>query len=326
MTISDLKEKDEDKKYYKVSTEIVKHIQVLFFDVYIRRGTKYVKVFKKTQGVDPERISNYEGKGVGELFILDDDRNSYFLRAGQIVSEVLEKEDANIDEKVEVIHEITNLVMMEIYQDLRLDSSIVETTLLAAKDIVTHLSRDNKSMIAFLRSSASDFYLCKHSIAVCILSIILAKFVGNESPKTISNVGLGALLHDIGMSQISKDITAKSTDEMSADELKEYKLHPQYGMNMVQQSKDIPTEVRQIIYHHHEQPNGQGFPNYLRSSDIAYMAKLVSICDVFSNLTTKFENKEACKPLEAIALMQEQIGVFDHNVLKSFIDLIFPKY
>jgi HD-GYP domain-containing protein (c-di-GMP phosphodiesterase class II) len=316
---------DEDNEFFKINTEILKNISMLFFDVYIQRGEKYVKVFKKNVGIDVDRIVTYENKGVDNLYIRSEHRSSYFLKAEQVVANLLQKKETPTEKKVEVIHEMTNLAMMEIFMDFHLDEGVIEKTLGTTNGIISHLSRDVNSMAAFIRSASSDFYLCKHSVAVCILSVLLAKADGNESDKILSTIGLGALLHDIGMSQISSDIATKKVEEMNPDEIKEYKLHPQYGMSMVQNSKKIPPEVRQIIYQHHEQPNGQGFPNFLRSADIGYMAKVVAIADSFSAFTTKYEQRETFLPYDALKVMQERVGVYDSQLLSVFLKMLLPK-
>lgn len=312
--------------FFKVSTEIVKRINTLFFDVYIMTGSgRFIKIFKKDTQPEIERIEKYESKGVAELYILNEDRKVYFLKADQIVESLLKNNSTNTAQKIELLHELTNLVMMEIYKDIKMNDATIERTYTTSKAIVEHLAKDAKSLAAFLRSSNSDFYQCKHSIAVCVISLLIAQALGNESIMLLQTLGAGSMLHDIGLSQIDPAVATKRVEDMNADEMKEYKLHPLYGMNMIQQSKEVTAEVRQIIYQHHEQPNGQGFPNFLHGPSIAYLAKIVSIADSFSDLTTKFGDRETVSPYEALVILQERKGAFDDALLKVFIDLIVPK-
>jgi HD-GYP domain-containing protein (c-di-GMP phosphodiesterase class II) len=312
--------------FFKVSTEIIKRINSLFFDVYIKTGAdKFVKIFKKDTQPEIERIEKYESKGVAELYILNKDRKTYFLKADQIVENLLKDNTTDSTQKVELLHELTNLVMMEIYKDIKMDDVVIERTYSTSKAIVEHLARDTKSLAAFIRSSNSDFYLCKHSVAVCALSLLLAQALGNESTLLLQTLGVGSILHDIGLAQIDPVVACKRVEELNADEMREYKLHPLYGMNMLQQSKEVTAEVRQIIYQHHEQPNGQGFPNFLHGPSISYLAKIVSIADNFSDLTTKFGERETVSPYEAIVILQERKGAFDESILKIFVNLIVPK-
>ncbi|MBN1114015.1 MAG: HD domain-containing protein [Oligoflexia bacterium] len=315
----------QDSEFLRVSTEVIKNITNTFFDVYILRGNKFVKLFKKDSRVDVDRIKNYEDKGLANLYIHNTAKSSYMLKADQVAANILQNQELPLEKKTEIIHEITSLIMTEIFIDTSIDKTLLAKTLETSKEAVKHLTKDNNTMIAFIRSANSDFYLLKHSVSVCVISVLLAKALAIESPKILTTIGVAGLLHDIGMAQISKEIVHKKIEEMNADELKEYKLHPLYGMNIAQHIKEISPEVRQVIYQHHEQPNGQGFPNYLRSNDIAYMSKIVSIADSFCTLTAKHENKESYEPYEAIALMQEQVGVFDPEMLASFVELFLPK-
>ena len=69
----------------------------------------------------------------------------------------------------------------------------------------------------------------------------------------------------------------------------------------------------------HEQPNGMGYPNGMHDRDIFIPSKIVAIADSFSALVSKrpYRMKPA-EPLEALAIMRQDIGKFDVKLLNMF--------
>lgn len=76
--------------------------------------------------------------------------------------------------------------------------------------------------------------------------------------------------------------------------------------------------MRSIVIQHHEQPNGQGYPNGLHDKQIYHLAKIVSIGDCFSALISKRPYRDAFTPIQAIAIMNEDRGKFDLKLLDLF--------
>jgi HD-GYP domain-containing protein (c-di-GMP phosphodiesterase class II) len=137
-----------------------------------------------------------------------------------------------------------------------------------------------------------------------------------ESEKTMLSIGLGALLHDIGMSMLTFD--PEEQIDLSASERKEIRQHPEFGKRALDAVKTVSPEVRSIVLQHHEQPNGQGYPNALHDKQIYYLAKIVSIADCFSALISKRPYRDAFTPVQAVSVMNEDRGKFDQRLLDQF--------
>ena len=152
---------------------------------------------------------------------------------------------------------------------------------------------------------------------------MLAKMAEITSSHSLNFIGLGGFLHDIGCSQLTFD--PEELEVLTAEQRKEMWRHPEMGKRMLDGVKGVRSEVLDIILQHHEQPNGQGYPNGIRNTEIYPMAKIVSIADSFSALISKRSFRAALSPDEALAIMNSDIGKFDKKYLKIFSDLILPK-
>jgi HD-GYP domain-containing protein (c-di-GMP phosphodiesterase class II) len=295
----------------------------LSFDIYIRRGENvFTKLFPAGEEIDKLRLTYYQTqKGVEALYVHHNDYRQYLFYAEKVGEKFFEKPDSvKTEELVSVLNEIINLSMLEIMVNMQIDQRSVSIAATAVKGCIEALSKDPKSLVQIVKYLTKHPYTIKHSVATAIFSILLVRAKKLESEKTLMTVGLGALLHDIGMSQLSFD--AESKAELTPQEWKEVKEHPQLGKRLVDGIKLITSEIKSIIYQHHEQPNGVGYPNGLHDKDIYLLSKVVSICDSFSALVSKRPyRQEAFTPLKALEIMNEERGKFDSELLKLFISI-----
>ena len=142
------------------------------------------------------------------------------------------------------------------------------------------------------------------------------------SEKQLENLAEGALLHDLGKSAISNDIIHKP-DLLTDEEYEEVKKHTVIGYNMLKDNYDVPSPVKSIIYQHHENEDGTGYPMGVKRDKIYKLAKIVHIADVYDALISKRPYKEAFPKEKAISIMKEGIGTqFDPELAPIFIDIV----
>ena len=125
--------------------------------------------------------------------------------------------------------------------------------------------------------------LYTHSIDVAIISLIMAIELGYSS-KELWNLGIGALLHDVGKLLIPKTILEK--DEPLTDiEQAFIKQHCELGVSSLA-SFEFSEQYTDIVLQHHERIDGSGFPNGLKGDEISQNAKIVIVADVVDLITT----------------------------------------
>jgi HD-GYP domain-containing protein (c-di-GMP phosphodiesterase class II) len=312
-----------DSEFITISILVLKKITgKLQFDIYLKRAeNKYTKLFKVGDIVSQSRLERYWiNKNISELSVSKDEYRQYLLYVEQVADKYVE--DTSSIEANEVVHitrEIIDLTMLEIFVDMNVDQSALIHASQAVKGCVDVLARDPGSIVKIFKHITKHPYLLKHSIATAMFSLMLAKIEKNENENTYQKLGLGALMHDIGMSRLSFDPEDK--DSLTPSEWKEIKEHPHVGKRIIDCVPAVPSESKIIIMQHHEQPNGVGYPNQLHDKDIFYLAKIVSIADSFSALTSKRPYQSSTPPVKALELMKLDHGAFDKALLKSFIGI-----
>lgn len=312
-----------DTNFIEISVFVLKKIQgKLQFDIYLKRAKdKYTKLFQKGDTISSDRLERYwKGKNIEKLSVSKDEYRQYLFYVERVADKYFQEGiDVSAEEIRELTQEILDLTMLELFVDYKVDQVTITHASQSVKGCIDIMRSNPKSLVKIFKHINQHPYLMKHSIATGMFSIMLAKKDGNESSKTFEKLGLGAFLHDIGMGMISFDCEDK--DSLTPEEWKEIKEHPQLGKRILDGVKSIPTEVKQIVLQHHEQPNGVGYPNQLHDKDIIYLSKIVSIADSFSALTSKRPYQNKMDPTEALESMRIDEGKFDKRLLQLFKEL-----
>lgn len=141
------------------------------------------------------------------------------------------------------------------------------------KNIISEIMKEiNLSENAFLYNNIGQvdktMSMCVHSIDVAVLSLVVGTTKKYDEKKLL-NLGIGALLHDIGKL------------------IEEGKGHPAAGYKYIKANTTALSPTSSIvILHHHENIDGTGYPDKIPGDKIYEFSKIVSICDEYLNSIT----------------------------------------
>lgn len=124
-----------------------------------------------------------------------------------------------------------------------------------------------------------------HSINVAILAVLVATKLGYDK-ETLREIGIGAVLHDIGVVFVDKEILDKDLSELTEDEINLKMKHCELGVLTVR-NMDVPKKSQMIIERHHERMDGTGLPKKLTKEEMIDEVRLISIIDVLDSDTSK---------------------------------------
>ncbi|MFZ3589639.1 diguanylate cyclase [Bacillus sp. DJP31] len=166
-----------------------------------------------------------------------------------------------------------------------------------------------------------DPYTHSHSEMVSRYSAKIASRLG-LSEREVKNISIAGLLHDVGKIGIPDHILNKD-NPLSPEEYEILKTHPVLGYNILS-SVDELKDVLPYVLHHHERPDGKGYPNGLRQEEIPLGARIITVVDAYHSMTSVRPYRK--KPLteeQAIALLQKGIGTkFDKLIVEEFLSII----
>jgi len=130
---------------------------------------------------------------------------------------------------------------------------------------------------------ARDAYTGKHAERVAAYGLELAARI---DPELAANpqVEFGFLLHDVGKVAIPDGVLYKATD-LGVEEQSLMRRHPVIGFEIVS-GIEFLEEAAQIVRHHHERFDGEGYPDGLAGEEIPLAARIFSVADALDAMTT----------------------------------------
>ncbi len=295
------------------------------FDVYLKiSDDNMAHVFSRTTGIDYKRLAQYIQKGVENLYIHAEDEAAYKAFTWRTADSILHDPAISQEKKIATLLNMTEQNMAEIFSQVVVSEETAANSQKIIKNYVDLMIESPKTLATILKLVSHGEYLYYHSIAVSIFSMFIAKASGQFNQRMLEIVGLGGFLHDIGCTQISKDLIDSSA-ELTPAQWKEMRDHPKLGLSMIESTPNIPDEVRYIVYQHHEEPGGGGYPNGLHGGVIYYPAKIVALADAFSALISRRPYRPAYTVEQAVHILQSQTGKHDRDLVRM-LSSIFLKH
>ncbi len=165
-----------------------------------------------------------------------------------------------------------------------------------------------------------DKYTEGHSRNVRDLTTRFSQFL-KLSPTICEQNGLAAELHDIGKIGIPDAILNKP-DSLNADEFSAIRNHPKRGSEALSTLHGFEA-IRNIILHHHERFDGQGYPGELVGEQIPLGARIITLADSYDTLLQGRIYKAPMALKEIRQIFKEQSGKqFDPGLCSEFIKFL----
>ncbi|MBI5049235.1 MAG: GAF domain-containing protein [Deltaproteobacteria bacterium] len=162
-----------------------------------------------------------------------------------------------------------------------------------------------------------DPYTGGHTKRVVYYSLAAARYL-NLSSKELEFLKLSAILHDIGKIGV-EDRVLKKPGKLDGEEAELMKMHPLMGADIMRHIKQLKDLIPGMI-HHHERPDGSGYPDGLKDRDIPMIARIISVADTYDAMTTDRPYRKGLSHQTAIDEIKKETGTqFDRDVALAFV-------
>lgn len=253
-------------------------------------------------------IEKLKDFGINSVYIIDELLGK--VEVDELVTEQTRSEATQIVK--ETMQNVKNAKTPEGEKVIKIVDSITE-----------ELIHNPNIMVNLVEVRAMNDYTFAHCLGVGILAMITGiGMVYNY--KRLKELGIGAILHDIGKSFIPDELLYKP-GPLTKAEYESIKTHTKLGYDIIRDCNDFNMASAYVAWEHHEKFDGTGYPRGLKGESITEYARITAIADVYDALTTNRCYREQIMPHEAIEYLRDSEGTaFDPEIAEVFLEKIAP--
>lgn len=307
---------DRDSEFTALRIEEFVSGKEILFDIYIRiSNEKYIKVATSGDSIDINRVLTYQQKGITHLYLKKEDFRKYVGFTTSLAKKVAEAQDIDHIRKLKFLTQTSAGILKNLYlNDLDQGNFQAASDLVLVTVSTAAEQPDAMALIDAIKEHGDNLY--KHSMAVSVYSVLLAKAIGWGSPRTAVKLGLCGLFHDIGKKEVPLEIIEKPRIKLKADEIKLLESHPRRGLEILSLIEGLPEEVALSALQHHEDNKGSGYPARLSKSKITPFSRVIALVNKFCELVFKGDGHEGMTPQAAYNfILINHEGMFDNEFL-----------
>ena len=288
------------------------------YDVYLRVPTgRFLKILNAKDMLDPNRARHYITLGVDKLYIRRTSHDRLLSYCDMLASALIRRTSGiSIELKFgqlassgEELARMIQRIAVETGEKAQLSDVHVDYALTYLADLFSLVRQLEKQPLPLVQRFLRNGALMESGIAASMIAAMMALPLGLGTDRSFMQLGMAALLHDIGLLMLPKHVRETPSDLLREEELRIYQTHPELGANALRPiSRRLGTATIQAVAQHHERRDGSGFPRRTGVTEIHLFAEVIGLAD------------------ELLALLRERrrnpkldiAGVLELRVFKAF--------
>jgi HD-GYP domain-containing protein (c-di-GMP phosphodiesterase class II) len=223
-------------------------------------------------------------------------------------------------------HDRATILIREVMDNLSRGGKLdVKTAQKAAEPIVESVMNNRSAMTWLVRMREMSDYLYTHSVSTAIWATVMARHIGMPN-EGIEAAGLGAMLLDIGKTQLPPALLAKP-GPLTDSEMTLARRHVEYGVKILEESSGISPAVLAMVRTHHERHDGSGYPRGLSGQQIPVLGRIAGIVDYYDAVTSERPYAPPLSSYDCLRSLNKLAGTaFQAEMVEQFIQSIgfFP--
>ncbi len=204
------------------------------------------------------------------------------------------------------------------FDDLDLASLMSRHPVLIPEHVTLYGKNVIRDLLLILETR--DYFSGQHCARSAAIALKFARYL--RLPRAdLEALQTAAQLHDLGKIEIGKTILLKKKPLTALDRAI-IESHPGTGVRIARPFCLEPKE-QEIILHHHEHWDGQGYPDGLAGEQIPFLGRLMALADVFEALTSDRPRRPRFPVQQALGIIRDRAGSqFDPYLTKRFLRML----
>ncbi|MCP9473462.1 MAG: HD-GYP domain-containing protein [Nitrospira sp.] len=235
-------------------------------------------------------------------------------------------EPASFDEELKTAKEVyraAKAVIRGAMQDVRLGRAVnMEAVDRVVSDMAESVLRNLDALTSLSRLKRFDEYTFYHSVNTSLLAMSLGRDLGFTKSE-LHQIGVGALLHDIGKTKIPNELLNKP-GRFSPDEMELMKQHVLRGVEILSNLTGLAEAHAKPALEHHERVDGTGYPFGRSKDEISRFGLMASIVDIYDAITSDRCYHRGRPPHDALQYLYllSLKGHLDAGLVQRFIRVV----
>jgi HD-GYP domain-containing protein (c-di-GMP phosphodiesterase class II) len=191
--------------------------------------------------------------------------------------------------------------------------------------LVDTLMKEEYSIIGLAALKNHDEYTYAHCVNVSVLSIAIGHRLG-FSRSALANLGVAALLHDVGKLVIPPEVLNNS-GKLTREEWSLIQRHPLEGVKLVSRLPGLAgslIDAMRVCLQHHRSCDGTGYPESTREWRLSTFSRIVSASDCYDAMTA--HRTYRARPMTGYEALQQLLGReaarFDPTALSTLVHCV----
>lgn len=290
-----------------ISSPHIKPQMIIAKTLYTLKGDPLIMEGRSLNERTVQRIKDF---GYNGIYI--EDEISKDIKISDVISSKL---------KAEALHNFKNFYQriprnINSYRDLDKLKNVVE-------DIINELISYKVTMINIVDIKTLEDYYYYHAVNTAIISLIIGLDLKLNRIQ-LFELGLAALLHDVGKAFIDNNILTK-TAQLTEKEEEILQNHAYLGYKYLKDLNCLSTKTYIGVLEHHEKYNGTGYPNKKKDANIYIYGRIIAIASCYDAMTSEKPYNPAKNPSEAMEYIMGASGtLFDPELVQIFAKKVAP--
>jgi HD-GYP domain-containing protein (c-di-GMP phosphodiesterase class II) len=284
------------------------------YDIFIHKGNI----------CQPALINDLNQKGINYVYFREQDEAEVLQYLYHNLGLILKDSRLSPNNKAELIYNVALLWTRRFYYEKAIRTpEEMATGFKLIGYLLNMLQQDQhyRQWVSGLRRHGDKLHA--HCLNTCILGLSFTKYLGWPDNEIIE-LAQGALLHDIGMTEIPQTLLNKP-GRLSKVEMEMVKKHPQDSYLIIKEISPLSPNAMVMVFQHHESGDGSGYLQGLKLSQINHWARILRIIDSYEAMTSNRSWREKFGTVDALQEIRKDWsdrGTFDTNYLVDFIKFL----
>lgn len=301
-------------EYTPLRITTVKPLRNLTFDLYIHFKEQYLCYVKRGEQLSEEKFVKLKSQKITKFFITEEDESNYQNFLDALLDETLSNHKVDLDSKVLLAEGAAESAIEQMQKNPGSENAYRATEKAAKSLRQVILSNPDALKKIFGKKAEKNEEVIKHSLNVCALSVKLAEIL-KCSEIEMDNIGVAALIHDIGLTNMSKndiELFHKPKKLLSNDDKRIYYLHVKDASSLLQDKAYITPAILELVLNHEEVQSGLG-PN--KKKKLSLSEEILSLVNNYDKriITNKSSPSQTLKDM-----MIDELGNYELKILNEF--------